>query len=174
MEINLILIFMITAAIAAIRMKDLLSSLIALSAAGLGLSLAFLVLKAPNLAITQLVVEILCVIILIRGTISKDIPLVIGGRWLFNTVSTFAFIIVFLLICWAALRQLPSFGAPIMQVSQFYIAGAPEAAHSANIVSAITLFFRNFDALGEAVVVFSAMIGVLVIARKSARPQGDK
>ncbi|MFA5374120.1 MAG: hydrogenase subunit MbhD domain-containing protein, partial [Candidatus Omnitrophota bacterium] len=79
MELHLILIFMIIAAIVAVVMKDLISSLIALSAAGLGLSLAFLILKAPNLAITQLVVEILVIIILIRATIRRDLPRVIDG-----------------------------------------------------------------------------------------------
>ena len=68
MEIHLILLFMICAAIAAVEMRDLISSVIALSAVGLGLCLAFLLLKAPSLAVTQLVVEILFVIVLIRGT----------------------------------------------------------------------------------------------------------
>ena len=35
---------------------------------GLALAFAFLVLKAPDVAITQLVVEILCLVILIRAT----------------------------------------------------------------------------------------------------------
>ena len=73
MEIHLLLLFMICTSVVAVESKDLISSVIALSAAGLGLSAAFLVLKAPNLAITQLVVEILCVIILIRATINFSI-----------------------------------------------------------------------------------------------------
>ena len=66
MELHIILVCMIFAAVVAVEMKDLISSVISLSAVGLGLSLAFLILKAPNLAIIQLVVEILCIIILIR------------------------------------------------------------------------------------------------------------
>ncbi|MDD4954402.1 MAG: DUF4040 domain-containing protein [Candidatus Omnitrophica bacterium] len=160
---------MICAATAAVMMEDLLSSLIALSAAGLGLSLAFLILKAPNLAITQLVVEILCIIILIRATINKDIFLVKDGRWFFNTVSTLSFISFFLILSWFALKELPRFGEPLLVVAGRYLEEAAATAHSANIVSAITLFFRNFDALGEAVVIFTALIGVLVIARRVAK-----
>lgn len=171
MEIHFILLFMICAAVAAVVMEDLLSSLIALSAAGLGLSLAFLILKAPNLAITQLVVEILCVIILIRATINKDIPLVQDGRWFFNTIGAVLFICIFLVFSWFALAELPRFGEPLMSTSFSYLAVAADKAHSANIVAAITLFFRNFDALGEAVVLFSALIGVLVIVRRSAKVQ---
>ena len=92
MELHILLIFMIFAAIVAIEVKDLLSSVIAVGAVGFALCLAFLILKAPDLAITQLVVEILCLIILIRATINKDLPLVIEGRWIFNTVSTLSFI----------------------------------------------------------------------------------
>jgi len=166
MELHLILIFMICTAIVAVEIKDLISSVIALSAVGLGLSLAFLILKAPNLAITQLVVEILCVIILIRATIDKDLPLVKDGRWLFNTISTFLFVSAFLFIVYFALRELPVFGQPLMRVSSEYIAVGSRETGASNIVSAITLNFRSYDALAEAVVLFTAIIGVLAVTRK--------
>ena len=95
MELHLLLIFMIFAAIVALEAKDLLSSVVAVGSAGFALCLAFLVLKAPDLAITQLVVEILCLIILIRATINRDLPLAIEGRWVFNTLSTLVFVAVF-------------------------------------------------------------------------------
>lgn len=166
MELHLLLIFMILASIAAVEMKDLISSVIALSAVGLALSLSFLILKAPNLAITQLVVEILCVIILIRATIDKDLPLVKDGRWLFNTISTLLFIGCFLVFAYFAFRELPNFGEPIMRLSKDYIAVAPKETGSANIVTAIALNLRSYDALGEASVLFAAVIGVLAITRK--------
>lgn len=169
MEIHLLLIFMICAALLAVRIEDLISSVIALSAAGLALSLAFLILKAPNLAITQLVVEILCVIILIRGTIKRDLPLVKDGRWVFNTAATLLFICLFLVFAYYAFKELPIFGEPAMKVSGAYIDGALEKTGSANVVTAITLNFRNFDALAEAAVLFSAIIGVLAITRKPGR-----
>lgn len=166
MELHLILLFMICASIVAVKMEDLISSVIALSAAGLGLCLAFLILKAPNLAITQLVVEILCLILLIRGTINKDLPLVKDGRWLFNTASTFLFIACFLIFAYFALKELPIFGEPIMKVSRDYLAIGAEKSGSANIITAITLNFRSLDALAEGAILFAAVIGVLVITRK--------
>jgi len=169
MELYLILLFMIFASIVAIEAKDLISSVISLSAVGLGLSLAFLVLKAPNLAITQLVVEILLVVVLIRATINKDLALVIAGRWIFNTISTILFVICFLVFAYFALKELPVFGEPIMRVSQEYIANSLAKTGSANIVTAIALNFRNYDALGEAVVLFCAVIGVLAVTRKVGR-----
>ena len=62
-ELYSLLIFMIIGAIIAIQVKDLLSSVVAVGAVGLALSLIFIILKAPDVAITQLVVEILCLII---------------------------------------------------------------------------------------------------------------
>lgn len=169
MELHLILLFMICGSIVAVEMKDLISSVVALSAVGLGLSLAFLILKAPNLAIIQLVVEILCVIVLIRATISKDLTLVKDGRWLFNTVSTFLFIACFLVFAFFALKELPVFGAPIMRVADEYIVNSPGKTGFANIVSAISLNFRSYDYLGQVAVLFAAMVAVTVIIRKAGK-----
>ena len=173
MELHILLIFMIFGAIVAIEVKDLLSSVIAVGAVGFALCLAFLILKAPDLAITQLVVEILCLIILIRATIKRDLPLVIEGRWVFNTVSTLAFVAVFLFFAWTALRELPSFGEPIMAVANKYIAEGVRATGAVNIVTAVILDFRAYDTLGEATVLFTSVIGIMAILRKPGRKKRE-
>ncbi len=160
---------MISAAILAVEIEDLISSVIALSAVGLGLSLAFLILKAPNLAITQLVVEIICVIILIRATISKDLALVRDGRWFFNTIVTLVFIACFLVFSYFALKELPRFGEPIMRVSTEYLANSVEKIGAENVATAISLKFRSLDSLAEIGVLFAAVLGVLAIVRKVGR-----
>lgn len=169
MEIYLILLFMIAGAIAAVEIKDLLSSIIAMSVVGLGLSLAFLILKAPNLAIAQLVIELLCLILLIRATIRRDLPLVRDGRWLFNTVSVLLFSILFLSFAYFALKELPKFGEPIMRISQEYIARGRALTGSDNIVAAISLNFRSYDTLGEVAVFLVSIVGVLAIMRKEGK-----
>jgi multisubunit Na+/H+ antiporter MnhB subunit len=169
MELKLILLFMVFGAVIAVKIEDLLSSVIAVGAVGLGLSMAFLVLKAPDLAITQLVVEILCLIILIRATINKDLPLIKDGRWFFNTVATLLFIASFLMFAYFALLELPDFGKPIMRVAGSYIANGLAKTGAANIVASIILDFRGYDTLGEATVLFTAVIGVLAIIRKVGR-----
>ncbi len=169
MELQLLLLFMVFAAIAAVQIEDLLSSVIAVGAVGLGLSMAFLILKAPDLAITQLVVEILCLIILIRATINKDLPLIRDGRWLFNTISTLLFIGLFLICAYFAFKDLPKFGQPTMRVAQEYIAKGLEKTGAANIVASIILDFRGYDTLGEATILFTAVMGVLAVIRKVGR-----
>lgn len=174
MELQLLLLFMICAAVVAVEIEDLLSSVIAVGAVGLGLSIAFLILKAPDLAITQLVVEILCLIILIRATINKDLPLIRNGRWLFNTIGTLLFILTFLFIAYFALKELPAFGAPIMRVAKEYIQQGLNKTGATNIVAAIILDFRAYDTLGEATVLFTAVVGVLAVIRKTGRINDGK
>lgn len=181
MELIILLLFMIFAAIVAVEIEDLLSSVIAVGAVGLGLSIAFLILKAPDLAITQLVVEILCLIILIRATIKKDIPLIKNGRWFFNSFFTLLFIIFFLMLSYYALKDLPGgeaglpdFGSPIMKVSKEYIAAGLEKTGATNLVASIILDFRAYDTLGEATILFTAVIGVLAVIRKIGRKKNEK
>ncbi|MFH1577739.1 MAG: hydrogen gas-evolving membrane-bound hydrogenase subunit E, partial [Candidatus Omnitrophota bacterium] len=147
----------------------LISSVVAVGAVGLGLSLAFLVLKAPDLAITQLVVEILCLIILISATVKRDLPLIKSGRWHFNTISTLLFIAVFLGVAYIALKDLPGFGQPLIRVAANYLSQGFAKTGAANLVSSVVLDFRAYDTLGEATVLFTAVIGVLVVMRKVGR-----
>lgn len=174
MELHLLLIFMIFAAIIAIEAKDLLSSVVAVGAVGFALCLAFLVLKAPDLAITQLVVEILCLIILIRATIKRDFPLVIEGRWFFNTVATVAFIAVFLFFAHSALKELPNFGEPIMAVVQKYLEDGLNKTGAANLVSGVILDFRAYDTLGEVTVLFTSVIGIMAVLRRGGRKKAER
>ena len=153
----------------AVRLKDLLSSVIAVGAVGLGLSITFLVLKAPDLAITQLVVEILCLIILIRATLKKDLPFSASGRWLLNTIITLSFIGIFILAAYKAIADLPPFGYPLMKVAASYIKEGIAQTGATNIVAAIILDYRAYDTLGEATVLFTAVIGVLALVRRIGR-----
>ncbi len=173
-ELYVILLFMIIGAIIAVEAKDLLSSIIAVGATGLGLSLAFLVLKAPDLAITQLVVEILCLIILIRATLKKDLPFSTSGRWFWNTVITVLFLGILLYTSWHCLKELPKFGEPIMRVAKFYLDKGLLRTGATNLVASVILDFRAYDTLGEATILFTAVIGVLAIVRRIGRKkQGE-
>lgn len=168
-EIYILLILMIIGAVIAIEAKDLLSSVVSVGAVGLFLSMTFLVLKAPDVAIMQLVVELLALVILIRATLKKDLPFSASGRWFLNTLITAVFIAVFLFIVSGVIKDLPEFGYPIMKVASFYIKEGFKGTGATNIVSSIVLDYRAFDALGEVTVLFAAVVGVLSIVRRSGR-----
>ncbi|MBU1147792.1 MAG: DUF4040 domain-containing protein [Candidatus Omnitrophica bacterium] len=169
LELQILLVFMIIGAMIAVKAKDLLSAVIAVGTVGLGLSIAFLILKAPDLAIAQLVVEILVIIILIRATIRKDLPFSTSGRWFFNTFVTFLFMIVFLGFGYYCMKDLPGFGEPIMKISQRFVTEGLRQTGAANMVTSVVLDYRVYDTLGEATILFTAVIGVLAVIRKVGR-----
>jgi len=169
LALYLVLLFTIAAAVVAVQIKDLLSSVIAVGAAGLGLSIAFLLLKAPDLALTQLVVEIICVIILIRATVKRDIPSTRDVRGVLTGLLCLVFIAALLVSAYVAVAELPAFGKPLMRVAETYIQTGQETTGAANLVAAVILDFRAYDTLGEATVLFTAVIGVLVVLRHVGR-----
>jgi len=165
-ELHIILILMIAAAVVAMEIEDLLSSVIALGAVGMGLTLAFLLLRAPDLAITQLVVEILSVIILIKATVGVSLPREKMRTRLGYCLFAVIFSALFLWCSAKALAQLPPFGQPLMKMGTEYIAEAMRKTGATNIVAAIILDFRGYDTLGEATILFTSVIGVLAVLRK--------
>lgn len=175
LELYILLIFMIAAAVVAVEIRDLLSSVVAVGAVGLALSVAFLTLKAPDLAITQLVVEIICLIILIRATVTRDRVAARDRMAFFLAAAALAFIVLFLLAVHAPLRELPPFGSPLMRVARLYLDRNLMEPGELSVVSAIILNYRAYDTLGEATVLFTAIIGAIAMMRIAGRkkPEGE-
>jgi multicomponent Na+:H+ antiporter subunit B len=169
-ELHIILAFMIVAALLAVEMRGLLSSVISLGAVGMGLVLQFLLLKAPDLAITQLVVEILVLIILIKATVKMDRPSesTLKARWGY-VICMMLFAGVFLWFGYHALMELPVFGEPLMRVSSYYIDNSIKMTGAANIVTSVLLDFRAYDTLGEVAILFTSVVGAATVMRKAGR-----
>jgi multisubunit Na+/H+ antiporter MnhB subunit len=164
-----ILIFMNIGAIIAIESKSLLSSVISIGAVGFGVSILFLFLGAPDLAITQVVVEILILIILIRGTIRLDNTAIEKYRDTFAMVSSLIFFGLFLTFAYVAYKSLPEFGHPLMRVSREYLQHGVVKTGAPNIVMSVILDYRAYDTLGEATVLFTSIVGAFVILRRRGR-----
>lgn len=166
----ILIVFMIVAAVAAVEMRDLLASVVAVGAVGLALSVAFLILGAPDLAIAQLVVEIICLVILVRATLSRDRVDAWSARADAAAAGAVVFAAAFLLLAARALAGVPPFGAPLMRVGGMYLAQAlPGARAGLNAVGAIIGDYRAYDTLGEATILFTAVIGVLALLRRVGR-----
>jgi len=165
-----LIIFMILAAFVAVEGKDLLSSVIALGAVGLGLSVSFIMLKAPDVAITQFVVEIMVLVLLIRAVGNKAlVHKVTSIRHYVKFLIVIVFFAVFICAAYFALEELPAFGNPYMRISQTYIDYGMQETGAANLVGSVLLDFRAYDTLGEATVLFTAVVGVVVVVRKVGR-----
>lgn len=172
-ELYILLILMIVGSVVALEVQDVLSSVVTLGAVGLGLCLTFLVLKAPDVAITQLVVEILSIIILIRATLKKGLPPVPTGGWVFPSVIGLGFGVVLVLVAIQCFPDLPAFGEPKLRVAQHYLDHGLQQTGAANLVASVILDFRAFDTLGEVTVLFTAAIGVLAVVRAVGRKKRD-
>ncbi len=156
-------------AIIAISVRTLISSVVSLGTTGMILSIIFLLLKAPDIAITQVVVEILTLIILVRATIGRDTTADMTS----SPVFAFFFILIFLSFLVLFIEQhisiLPKFGISSISVGKEYLRLSSEKLKVANSVAGVILDFRGYDTLGEATVIFLGIVGVFVLLRKKGR-----
>jgi multicomponent Na+:H+ antiporter subunit B len=170
----ILLVFIIIAALIAVETKNLLGAVICVGAVGFGGSLLFLFLRAPDIAMTQIVVEVLGLIILIRATIARDLTFISGDIELFKVITVGVVMLVILLAGVMVFDSLPEFGNAAFArapdaASRTYIEQGLEKTGAANIVAAVILDFRAYDTLGEATVLFAAIIGATAILRNRSR-----
>ena len=168
----LLLVLMILGAFVALESKDLLSGIISLGIIGFGLTIVFLILQAPDLAIVQIIIETLTLIILIAAvlkTTREDTAEGLNAKKVFLWLAGLGFMVVFILMALKAYQHLPEFGAPLLRMAQVYIDQGPTQTGAQNLVAAIILDFRGYDTLGEATVLFTSVAGVIAVLRKVGR-----
>jgi multicomponent Na+:H+ antiporter subunit B len=176
--------FMLISALIAVEARDLLSSVIAVGAAGFALSVIDLLVGAPDLAITQVVVEVIALVLLIRAVLTREDTsttargdvLRTGGVLLAGGLILAS---VFVTVGGGSVIKgtIPPFGQPVLAgsgevapgVSDDYLHGAKDETGAANAVTAILLDYRAYDTLGEATVIFVSILGAYVILRPVGR-----
>ncbi len=180
--------FMLLAGLIAVEARDLLSSVIALGAAGFALSVIDLLLGAPDLALTQVVVEVIALVLLVRLVITrKDTSTLVTRDALRTAVVLLAAGVLLVGVFFAVggagtTRGMPEFGQPLMSkpkahedkdpaapVGAKYLAKAGSETGAANAVTAVLLDYRAYDTLGEATVIFVSILGVYAILRRVGR-----
>lgn len=179
-ELYLLLVAMLAAAVVAIEVKDLLAAAVSMGMVGFSVAIAFIMVQAPDLAIVQIVVEILTVVffaaVILRTTHIDQTqagPGQVKGEMVFPLVVYSGFALMIMVLASSVFRELPRFGEPAMRVARDYIALGLQQTGAANLVAAVILDFRAYDTLGEAVVLFTAVVGVLTVARQVGRLPGD-
>ena len=161
--------FILLGSIIAIEAKDLLSTVISVSAAGAGLAIVFLLLGAPDLAITQVVVEIVCMVLLIRVAVRRDDTTIDRARDMFHVAAGLISIGVLIVASVYAFHWMSPFGQPLMTVSRSYLERGFTSTGAANAVTAVLLDFRAYDTLGEATVIFASVVGAYAVLRHVGR-----
>ncbi len=166
-----LVLFIILCAIASVILRDVLGSVIAFAAYSLGISILWVFLRAPDVGLTEAAVGTGVMSILFLVVIIKTVRP--SPEKLFESINTTALLISILLVCvlistLGALPPVGSSNSPVAtsDVTQYYINNSYEEVGVKNSVTAVLAAYRGLDTLGEAVVVFSAGVGVLVIFRR--------
>jgi multisubunit Na+/H+ antiporter MnhB subunit len=166
--VSILIGLMIIAAIVAILAKDLLSSVIVCGIVGYSLVICFLLLRAPDLAIVQIVVETVTLIIMVAVVLnsSREEKYYSPDKreWV-AMISALFFLGVLLWFFREAAQSADPFGEGSLRMARYYTEGAMEKTGSANLVTGVIFDFRGYDTLGEAVVLVTAVLGVLTILR---------
>ena len=166
--ISIITGLMIVGALYAIHARDLLSAVIACGIVGYGLVICFLLLKAPDLAIVQIVVETITLIIMVAVVLdsSREEPYSKPDTQGYISIATSIVLLVVLFYFFKiSIESLDVFGAGSLRMAGPYIEGATGKTGSANLVTGVVFDFRGYDTLGEATVLVTAVLGVLTILR---------
>ena len=155
-------------AIVPIVAQTRLAAIGGLSVVGSGVALVFLFYGAPDVAITQLLVEVLFLVII--AVILLKLPRFVGtahsgrgGRTRDIVVAVGSGVVMTLLM-------LAVLDSPISyHLSQFFEASSVPAAHGRNIVNVILVDFRALDTFGEIIVVAVAALGAFALIKLRAR-----
>ncbi|MFW6138119.1 MAG: hydrogen gas-evolving membrane-bound hydrogenase subunit E [Spirochaetota bacterium] len=168
-----VIILMIGGAIFSLEAKDLLSAVIAFGIVGFGLVICFLLLQAPDLALVQIVIEVITLIIMIAVVLNstrEELKVRWGSRSAVFIVFAVIFAGLFLYFFNIITGYAAQFGEHILRMSRAYVEqpGAVGTG-SANLVSGVLFDYRGYDTLGEATVLLTAVIGVLTVLRLKGR-----
>ena len=170
--IIILTILMILGAIVALESKDVLSGIISLGIIGFALTINFLLLHAPDLAIVQIIIETLTLIILIAAVLKTTreetaekygLPKIL--LWIIGSI----FMVVFIYSSIKVFLHLPEFGEQSLRMAQVYIDQGLSLTGAGNLVAAVILDFRGYDTLGEATVLFTSVVGIMAVLRKAGR-----
>jgi len=150
-----------------------LTAIIAISVVGLFMSLAFVRLAAPDLALTQLLVELVTILLLLLAlpyfaTTAHDSPglrlsilrpLTPSSAWRLWRDGAVA-------IAAALATGAGTFlmlEQPFTSRSAYYLENSLSKGGGRNVVNVILVDFRGFDTMGEVAVLGAAALGVLVV-----------
>jgi len=152
----------------AIYSRSGLTAVAALGVVGLGVSLIFVFFGAPELAMTQVVVDMLTVVLLVL--VLHHLPEVSrltqpAGRLRDLIVAGSAGLVIAILVLVTAAIEHPAGAA------QYYLENSVPLAHGRNVVNVILTDFRVLDTLGELTVVAVAAVGVYALRRLRERPR---
>ncbi|WP_159821095.1 monovalent cation/H+ antiporter subunit A [Colwellia sp. 20A7] len=132
-------------------------SLLMVSVVGLMVSVAFTRFSAPDLALTQLTVEVVTIILLMLALffLPQYSPRESSSMRILRDIGISGTLgVVIGSICYALITR------PFESISDFFLANAKTGGGGTNVVNVILVDFRGFDTLGEICVLGIAALGI--------------
>ncbi len=162
----------ICAAIFVCMASTRLTALVSMGVVGLGIALLFVLYSAPDLAMTQILVETLTVLLFVlaffklprfqnfskRGTRIRDAAVAAGVGCIMSLLVLVAFV----------------HGAASVPISEHMGEISYTLAHGRNVVNVILVDFRALDTLGEITVLGIAALGVFALLKLKPRREKGK
>jgi multicomponent Na+:H+ antiporter subunit B len=162
--------FVLACALATALLRDVLAAVIAFGAYSLGIAIIWVLLRAPDVGLTEAAVGAGVMTILFLLTIAKTVRPADERTLERVDVRALGVAAALVLVLSTTLGALPPVGAEAPgstgEVSTYYLEHAYEETEVENAVTAVLASYRGFDTLGEAVVVYAAGVGILVVLHK--------
>jgi multicomponent Na+:H+ antiporter subunit A len=157
-----IAILMIIASFAVVKARGRLSAVISLGVIGYGVALIYILHGAPDVAITQLIIETLTVVLFVLllyrlpefHEYSKKQTRIRDG-----------IIAALVGILMMSLVFIKSSAAKLPNISPYFIENSVKKAHGHNIVNVILVDFRGIDTMGEITVLAVAALGIYALLK---------
>ena len=168
LPLQAVLVLLVVAALAATVLRDVLSAIIVFTIFSLAASVTYVLLSAPDVALTEAAVGAGITSVLFLVTIARTVRPV-GDRLLIAVDRRAAVAAVALAgVLAVGVAGLPPAGAADSvvasgPVTSYYLSEAYAETGVKNAVTAVLAAYRGFDTLGEAVVVIAAGIAVLLV-----------
>lgn len=155
-------VMVIIAALGAITARSRMAAVLLLGAVGYGVAVLFVIQGAPDLALTQLLIETLTLALFIL--VLRMLPRNFGAfqsrirRFTRIVISTSIGVFAGAFALWAAVPEHPT-------LIEDFVTRAESEAGGSNVVNVILTDFRALDTLGEITVLVVAAVGVVALIR---------
>lgn len=169
---GVLLVLILGAALATMLLRDVLGAIIAFAAYSLAMAVLWLLLRAPDVALTEAAIGAGVTTILFLVAISKTLRPQTDRVVRRLDPTTVVVVVLFAAVMLLTVPAIPAIGDPAAPavsnpaVTQYYLDHAYKETGVENAVTAVLAAYRGFDTFGEAVVVFTAGVAVLVILRE--------
>lgn len=161
-----VLTLLILSAFMAIRMRDLLAATVILGIFSLIMALLYLLLDAPDVALTEAAVGAGITTVLFLGTLSFTgrEPRITPAKRRIVPLLVVTLVGAALIYATGELPAFSSVDAPIHQhVAPYYVEHMRNDIDIPNLVTAILASYRGFDTMGEVGVIFTAGISITAL-----------